>query len=80
MYNIWFDMLIFLDETHFNDRTADREYGYALRGDRAIVHVNGQRGNRRTGIAAVSDSGLLAFGLYLSMLVASFCDPSNNIW
>ena len=45
-------------------RTGDREYGYALRGDRAAAAVSARRGKRLTGIACVCCDGVLDFELF----------------
>lgn len=63
-HGIYLDELVFIDESHFNDRTADRLYGKALSGEPAIVESTGRRGRSYSAIAGVSLEGIIGFRLY----------------
>ena len=52
-------MLIFLDETGADRRNLLRKYGYSIRGKPAQKHTLLVRGERVSGIAMISTSGLL---------------------
>ena len=53
------DMFIFIDETGSDNRNALRKYGYSLRGNTPVSHALLVRGERASGIACMSNSGLL---------------------
>lgn len=54
------DQLVFIDESHFNARTAERYYGISVSGEPAFSEVSAVRGLRLSAIAAVSLDGVIA--------------------
>ena len=57
------DELVFIDESSFDSRTADREYGYGLSGERVAAPVTAVRGQRYTALAGICLEGLIGFSL-----------------
>ena len=57
LYNL--DMLIFIDETGFDQRNLLRRKGYSIRGKPAVSHQLMVRGERVSVIAAISMKGLI---------------------
>jgi hypothetical protein len=56
--------IVNVDESAFNNKTAIRDYGYAMRGERANVCCVFVRGQRYTLEMAISDSGLVAYDVF----------------
>ena len=54
------DQLVFIDESHVDNRVRNRVYGRAPRGEPAVVMVDARRGVRVNIIAAVSLDGFIA--------------------
>ena len=57
------DKFVWIDETGTDARDQSRKYGYALRGQRPVVHHFHSRGRRVNAIAAISSSGLVTVEL-----------------
>ena len=60
IYTFSKEMFVYLDEAGSRLKDMLRQYGYALRGDRAVSHRLLLRGQNITSIAAISTEGLLA--------------------
>lgn len=59
----WVDQLLFIDECGFTARTADKQYGIGLIGNRVSGACHGQRSFKYTGSLAISSEGVIAFNL-----------------
>ena len=61
--NIYLDELVFIDESSFDSRSADRNYGYGLSGERVGAPVGAVRGQRYTALAGICLEGVIGFRL-----------------
>ena len=55
------DQFLFIDESHVNDRTLNRKYGYSFQGERAVFRQLFSRGNRYTVTAALDMYGIVDY-------------------
>ena len=64
MYSYKHHLLVWVDETGSEHRDYVRQYGYAIRGERAVSHRLLGRGQRVSAIAAISTEGVVTVDLH----------------
>jgi transposase len=58
------DQLVFVDESASNERTAERKWGWSIRGDPCRVRRNNKRSKRWSILPAITVDGYIAYEIY----------------
>ena len=66
MYNADYhiNQFLFIDESHVDDKSVNRRFGYALQGQRAVFKQLFARGDRYTVSAALDFSGIVDYTIF----------------
>lgn len=74
MYNADYhiDQFLFIDESHVDDKSVNRNFGYALSGQRAVFQQLFARGNRYTVSAALDFEGIVDYTIFAGIASPKF--------